>query len=317
MSLEADRVRIFMEWCRAPFPASSSRKGTPMSTPSQPVIAGGTLYRLSAFSHDPNGGNPAGVWIGENWPTDSAMQSIAEDVGYSETAFAIAEQDGSWTIRYFSPKAEVSFCGHATIAAGVVFGTLKGDGRYLLHTSVGDVPVTVATDGAVRRASLTSVLPDHRAVEPQRLAAALAALGWTTDLLDPAIPPAVAYAGAFHLVIAVREHATLRTMTYDFDALKQLMLDAGWTTLQLVWRETPHLFHARNPFPVGGVVEDPATGAAAAALGGYLRDAGLIPTPCELEVRQGDDMGRPGRLSVSIPAAGGITVSGTAVMHAN
>ncbi len=45
------------------------------------------------------------------------------------------------------------------------------------------------------------------------------------------------------------------------------MLRAGWTTVDLVWREGPSSFHARNPFPVGGVVEDPATGAAAAALG--------------------------------------------------
>jgi PhzF family phenazine biosynthesis protein len=105
----------------------------------------------------------------------------------------------------------------------------------------------------------------------------------------------------------------LRALDYDFDALRHLMTVAGWTTLQLVWRERPDRFHARNPFPVGGVVEDPATGAAAAALGGYLRDAGIVQAPSDLEVLQGEDMGRPGRLHVSIPAVGGITVSGTAV----
>ena len=84
------------------------------------------------------------------------------------------------------------------------------------------------------------------------------------------------------------------------------------TTLQLVWREADTLFHARNPFPPGGVVEDPATGAAAAALGGYLRDAGYAQAPFEFAIRQGEDMGRPSRLDVSVPVAGGVVVSGSA-----
>jgi PhzF family phenazine biosynthesis protein len=85
------------------------------------------------------------------------------------------------------------------------------------------------------------------------------------------------------------------------------------TTLQLIWRENLAQFHARNPFPVGGVVEDPATGAAAAALGGYLRAARLIEVPATIIIRQGEAMGRPSLLTVDIPATGGIVVSGTAV----
>lgn len=84
-------------------------------------------------------------------------------------------------------------------------------------------------------------------------------------------------------------------------------------TLQLIWRESPSVFHSRNPFPVGGVVEDPATGAAAAALGGYLRDAQLTSVPHQIVIRQGEAMGRPSRLVVDIPASGGIVVSGMAV----
>lgn len=73
--------------------------------------------------------------------------------------------------------------------------------------------------------------------------------------------------------------------------------------MQLIWREMPTLFHARNPFPVGGVVEDPATGAAAAALGGYLRDAGILAAPASFFTRQGEAMGRPSRLMVNVPEA--------------
>ncbi len=124
----------------------------------------------------------------------------------------------------------------------------------------------------------------------------------------------LAWAGAWHLVIAVSARATLDALSYDYEALEALMLDADLTTLQLVWREDAHTFHARDPFPVGGVVEDPATGAAAAALGGYLRDAGIIEAPFTFVIHQGVAMGRPSRIEVQVPAEGGITVTGTAVV---
>ena len=93
------------------------------------------------------------------------------------------------------------------------------------------------------------------------------------------------------------------------------MAARDWTTLQLVHRTGDRTFDVRDPFPPGGVVEDPATGAAAAAFGGYLRALGLIDVPAVLELRQGDDLGRPSRLTVTVPAgeASGIQVSGTAV----
>lgn len=78
------------------------------------------------------------------------------------------------------------------------------------------------------------------------------------------------------------------------------MIGKGWTTIQLVWRETPTVFHVRNPFAVGGVVEDPATGAAAAALGHYLRATGLIAPPATLVLHQGVDLGRPSLLIVDV-----------------
>jgi PhzF family phenazine biosynthesis protein len=91
------------------------------------------------------------------------------------------------------------------------------------------------------------------------------------------------------------------------------MLEDDLTTLQLVWRERSDVFHSRNPFPVGGVIEDPATGAATAALGGYLREAKRIDVPTTLLIRQGEAMGRPSRIGVHIPATGAIVVTGTAV----
>ena len=271
------------------------------------------LQRLTAFTDRPEGGNPAGVWIGEALPSSGEMQRIAAEIGYSETAFLAPARGPERTVRYYSPKAEVSFCGHATIACGVALGRLDGEGVYRLSTSVGEVPVDVRRKGSLFEAALTSVEPQQRAVGPDLRSEALACLGWSAEDLDLSIPPRLAYAGAWHLVLAVRRRETLDSLAYDFDRLDRLMQDAGLTTLQLIQRQEPGVFQSRNPFPVGGVVEDPATGAAAAALGGYLRDAGLIEAPTRFLIHQGVAMGRPSRLEVEVPASGGITVSGTAV----
>ncbi len=272
----------------------------------------GTLYCLSAFTTSPEGGNPAGVWVGNALPEPEAMQRIAAEVGFSETAFVAPTTGFDRVVRYFSPEAEVSFCGHATIATGVALGA-AGDGTYRLATSVGEIPVAVQSRDGLREAALTSVEPEQTAASDALVDEALTALGWSRDELDPAIPPARAYAGAWHLVLAVAEEKRLAKLDYDFETLKTLMLRDGLTTLQLIWREGSKVFHSRNPFPVGGVVEDPATGAAAAALGGYLRAAGSVEVPSTIVIRQGEAMGRPSRLTVEIPASGGIVVSGTAV----
>jgi PhzF family phenazine biosynthesis protein len=98
-------------------------------------------------------------------------------------------------------------------------------------------------------------------------------------------------------------------------ALANLMRRNDWVTVHLVWRETPFVYHARNPFPQGGVVEDPATGAAAAAFGGYLRALELVPTPTSITIYQGYDMGRPSKIIVTVQSepGSGIAVTGSAM----
>lgn len=270
------------------------------------------LYRLSAFAENPSGGNPAGVWVGPTLPEAATMQQVAAEVGYSETAFLAPETGFERQIRYFSPVAEVPFCGHATIAAGVLLGQIDGPGDYRLESAAGTIGLCVRQDNGRVEATLTSVEPAHKPVPQDVLQAALEALCWEVSELDEAIPAALAYAGAWHLVIAAATRERLAKLDYDFDALQALMLANGLTTLQLIWRESDTVFLSRNPFPVGGVVEDAATGAAAAALGGYLRDAEFVTAPFAFDIRQGEFMGRPSDLKVNVPVTGGISVTGTA-----
>lgn len=274
------------------------------------------ILRYSAFTSEPDGGNPAGVVLDAARLDDQEMLRIAADVGYSETAFLQATGPvGDYDVRYFSPLAEVPFCGHATIASGVALADRGAGPDLIFHTRSGVVPVSLGVDDEGRPvATLTSVEPSVRDVEPEALDEALAALRWDPAELDPALPPRVAYAGAHHLVVAAASRERLAKLDYDFDRLKTLMLREDWTTVHLVWREAATVFHARDPFPVGGIVEDPATGAAAAAFGAYLRELALVQPPATVTIRQGDDMGRPSRLRVDIASDDRrIRVSGSAV----
>jgi PhzF family phenazine biosynthesis protein len=219
-------------------------------------------------------------------------------------------------VRYFSPQAEVPFCGHATIASAVALAERIGAGDLLFHTHAGLVPVATRIEQGRIEATLTSVVPSVESTPATLLADVLAALRWSTDELDPALPPRIGYAGARHLILAARTRERLAALHYDFEALKRHMLAADLTTVDLVWRESTGVFHARNAFPVGGVVEDPATGAAAAAFGAYLRELRLVAPPATVTIHQGDDMGRPSLLTVEIGEHGGIRVTGQAVAMA-
>jgi PhzF family phenazine biosynthesis protein len=270
------------------------------------------ILKIAAFSDGAQGGNPAGVWIGSTLPDASTMQNVAAEVGYSETVFA-AKTDKGWRVRYFSPESEVPFCGHATIALGAALASEYGDGQY--HLALNDTNITVEgkREGALIAAALQSPSTRSEAVDATLLANALALFGLHNDDLDARIPPAIARAGATHLVLALKERAKLKEMHYDLEAGRNLMRDAGLVTILLAWVETSQLFHTRNPFASGGVYEDPATGAATAALAGYLRDIEW-PHNGKINVIQGEDMGCRSLLQAEIGTETGssIRVSGTA-----
>lgn len=99
-----------------------------------------TVYQVDAFTNKPFRGNPAGVFIGDNEPSEEWMQSIAMEMNLSETAFVFMA-NGRRNIRFYTPESEVKLCGHATLSAshilyetrtvkpgeGIVFSSKSGD----------------------------------------------------------------------------------------------------------------------------------------------------------------------------------------------
>ena len=268
------------------------------------------IHRIAAFTENGGGGNPAGVVLSETLPEAEIMQRIAAEVGYSETVFAAPTGD-VWQTRYFSPENEVPFCGHATIALGAVLARENGAGRYRLSLSEGEIEVEAHMEGGTGFSTLRS-LPTRNAPASKALVEeALSLFDYSAEILDRSLPPARMNAGAEHLLLALTSRQQLSAMRYDLEAGREFMRRHGFVTVALIWRETETLFHARNAFASGGVLEDPATGAAAAALAGLLRDRRVL-TRGELTILQGADMGRPSRIGVRFddPAGSPVFVSG-------
>jgi len=271
-----------------------------------------TVLRIAAFSDGNEGGNPAGIRIGDELPTASKMQAIAADVGFSETAFAAPEGD-AWRVRYFSPLCEIPFCGHATIALGAALALEHGDRTFELKLNRAEISVAGRRDGRTIASALQSPPTRSAPLDPSLLADLLHLFGYATGDLDLRIPPAIIHAGAEHVVLALKKRNALARMSYDLKLGRELMEKAGLITVALVAAENAQLFHVRNAFAAGGVLEDPATGAAAAALAGYLRDIGW-PHAGVIDIVQGEDMGMRSliRAEMSEIAGSSIRVSGTA-----
>lgn len=234
------------------------------------------------------------------------MQAVAAEVGYSETAFA-APEDGGWRVRYFAPRVEVDFCGHATIALGAALALKNGDGTFPLRLNHARIAVEGRRAGELFTATLQSPPTRSGAASVELVGETLALFGLLPKELDDRIPPAIAHAGADHLVLALRNRAQLAAMRYELDEGRELARRNSIGTFSLIYAEGSCRFHARNPFPIGGVYEDPATGAAAAAFAGYLRDLGW-PHGGTIEIIQGEDMGMPSRLLVELTEERGASV---------
>ena len=276
------------------------------------------VLRYAAFSTTPNGGNPAGLVLDARDLDDAGMLAVAAAVGYAETAFVTEPGvDGDprrSRVRYFSPIAEVPFCGHATIALAVALSARDGAGAFTFETPVGPVRIETAGDGAGITASFTGVEPQLAGFDDDVLAELLGLLGFGPGDLDPAYPPRIAYSGNWHPVLVVADRNLFDSFSFDPAAVRRLMDKQGWAaTVTVLHPIADGEFEARNLFPVGAITEDPATGAAAAAVGAYLRILGLVDPPSRVLIHQGRHVGRPGLLTVDIPAAGGIVVSGRAV----
>lgn len=275
------------------------------------------ILRLTAFASAPEGGNPAGVILDADGLTATEMLAIAAKIGYPESAFVprfpADAPERRVPIRYFSPIAEVPFCGHATVATAVVLAEKYGAGPFIFETPVGDVVLETILGATGVTASFTSVEPAVSEISEADLAELLGLLALRSSDLSKTYPAKISFAGNPHPIIVLADQRVFDTFSFDPKAVRDLMDRRGWTgTVTILHVLSDHEFEARNLFPVGTVVEDPATGSAAASVGAYLRELAKVGVPTDVVIHQGRHVGKPSLLRVHIPVQGGITVSGSA-----
>jgi trans-2,3-dihydro-3-hydroxyanthranilate isomerase len=273
------------------------------------------------FTRDRFGGNQLAVFPDAAELPPELMQPIAREFNFSETTFVLPPTDPKHTrrVRIFTPGGELPFAGHPTVGTAFVLAS-RGDidltgreTRIVFEEGVGPVPVMVrSTDGTPSFAQLSvAQLPEFGAPPPSARALA-GMLGLEdSDVLTGEFAPEAVSCGVPFLIVPVRDRRALARATVRADAFEKVLGDY-WTSKVFFYCDEPELpgshFRARMFAPAIGVPEDPATGSACAAFGGYLakRDKRTDGT-LRWVVEQGFEMGRPSLLEVEADKCAGVT----------
>jgi trans-2,3-dihydro-3-hydroxyanthranilate isomerase len=261
-------------------------------------------FRLvDAFTEVPFQGNRLCV-VPETPPNLSAeeMHTLALETNFSETTFVTESGPGGYTMRIFTPDAELPFAGHPTI--GTAF-TLASEGRTststVQTTGIGETPVQVDLERGF--AWMTQRPPEFRSEFADRSVVAEAA-ALSPDDLHPDLPMQVISTGLAPLLVPVRDEAALRRAERIESACRLATEASGGECLYYFAIRGDGDVLARMFDSSLGVGEDPATGSAAGPLGVYLATHGLAGMPGRALVAQGEMVGRPSFLHLDVRPAG-------------
>ena len=270
-------------------------------------------YIVDAFTDRPFGGNPAGVVLLEDdaFPPEALMLQVAAELRYSETAFVRILSPTEYHARYFTPKAEVELCGHATIATfSLLYQMGLAEGTCLCHTLAGDLRIEVGTKVMMQMATPRIVGTIEDTDEIYR---ALGVTGY-----QPTLPMQIAYSGLPDLMIPIADVATLNALRTDMEAVSAITQRHEAVSFHVfAIGGDGYTAHVRDFAPLYDIPEESATGTANAALTHYLAVNGVIPRQGDFAFLQGEAMGRPSVVATRIASDGTIYVGGTAYVLAS
>ena len=267
---------------------------------------------VDAFTDQPFSGNPAGVVLleSEHFPDEKLMLQIAAELRYSETAFVRKDAYKEFTVRYFTPKAEVELCGHATIASFyLLHHEGLASGTCLCHTLAGNLTVEAGEKVMMQMAT-------------PRIVATIKTTGEIYKALNvngyhPNLPVQIAYSGLPDFMIPLPDVQTLQTLNPDMEAITAITKKYEAVSFHVfAFANDGYTAHVRDFAPLYGVPEESATGTANAALTFYLQHNGRLGAEAECAFLQGEAMGRPSVVATQIRKDGAIYVGGTAAIVA-
>ncbi len=286
------------------------------------------IFQVDAFTDRLFTGNPAGVVLGAESLSDDEMLAIARELNNGDTAFVLPPEspDHDVRVRFFTPRTESGFVGHATVATHFVLSRLPGAPRRLRQRQkAGLVDVEVRGDGAARRIAVRQSAPPlgRELAERERLAV-LDALALSSNDLDPRCEMRIVGGAGNRLLIGVRGPQQLKAMKPDFARLTTLSAQLG-ASGHFVFTLDPQiegcLVQSRMFCPAMGIPEDPVSGNAHGLLGAYLLHHGLLPRDGDgaaFSGAQGHFVNRPGRVDVEVEfkdgTLAGVWIIGNATM---
>ncbi len=284
------------------------------------------VFQVDAFTTRLFTGNPAGVVLGADCLSDAEMQAIARELNNGDTAFVLAAagDDHDIRVRFFTPRTEAAFVGHATIAAHAVLASRDPCPSRRQAGKSGLVEVSVLENGA--GFSIRQPPPAlGRYLDNGELQPVLDALGLDAAQLDPECTPRIAGSGSTRLLLALKEGGALQGLAPDLAALGRLSPQIG-AAGYFVFSRAPSVagvdVESRMFCPALGIPEDPVSGNAHGLLGAHLLEQGLLPVRegrAGFRGAQGHHMGRAGQVGIQLDVdargrCAGAHIEGAAVL---
>lgn len=287
------------------------------------------LYQIDAFTKNIFEGNPAGVVPDADGLTDYQMQAIARELNNAETAFILSptSADHDVRIRFFTPAMEVPSCGHATISAHYVRAIENSLPSCIVQQAIGIgiLPVEIIREESDYRIIMTQgrveILPPVTAKNRNDI---LCALNLSDHDLDDRCPVQIVSTGHSKVMIGIKSRQTLNTLSPDLTRLTQISKTIGcngYFVFTFDSDDKDTLTSGRMFAPAIGIAEDPVTGNANGPLGAYLVHHNILKPSdgvVSFNGKQGEAIGRPGIVAVTVEVKDGIpfkvTVGGHAVV---
>jgi trans-2,3-dihydro-3-hydroxyanthranilate isomerase len=270
---------------------------------------------LDVFTRQRFAGNPLALVLDSQELETAAMQAIAREFNHPETVFVLPAADKAHRarLRIFTPAAELPFAGHPTVGAaiGLALTTEGGTQRFVLEENVGPVSCVIhAHDTGSGHAQFALPGLPTPAGEAPSIAAAAAALSLEpNDIATDPYSPSRWSAGVAFSFIALKNLEAIARARCDAARFEAVFGIDGPGKVFVFCQETAeagHQFHARMFAPGMGIPEDPATGSAVAAFAGlFVRQTHPADGEHSLVIKQGNEMGRPSLIELSLSIANG------------
>lgn len=260
------------------------------------------IYKVTAFSDDTNGGNPAGVVLNADLLTEAQMLRIAKDVGFSETAFVMNSDLANYKVRFFTPVDEVDLCGHATVAT---FNLLRDmgnitTGNYSQETKAGILKLRIFDKCIYMEQNLPKYYDVIDKDEIYRC--------FESQLSDYIceLPIQIVSTGLRDIILPVKDLDSLFALNPNLEMISEISKKYDVVGIHAFCLENLHNgdVHARNFAPRYGISEEAATGTSNGALACYLKKYMNWHFNDKFVIEQGYSMKRPSKILVELSCNG-------------